>query len=565
MKRKIFLNFLLYFILLSGCTSNNECVDGNLILFNSTIYTLDTDSPKAESVVVNGTEIIFVGQEEDAKKYECGNFSKLDIQGNYIFPGFTDSHAHLKGIGYRESVLNLQEINSLKETIKKVKDYSKSKKSGEWIEGRGWIEKLWPEKRFPTKEDVDPFSKDKPVFLERADGHAVLVNSYALKLAGIDANTEDPHGGAVRKGKDGQPTGILVDNAISLVEKLLPPRNSLEDKKALEEGLKRSARLGWTQIQNAGGSLEDFDLLKQIKSEGNLVSRIYYSVSDGEPALQLLKEGPQFDPENMLIVRGIKLYADGALGSRGAFLLENYNDFNSKGLLIFKKEETIPKLIEALNKGIQIQTHAIGDAANRITLDWYEEAFKSVSKENRYIAEPRWRIEHSQNIQVEDTLRFKNLGIIASMQPSHAIGDLHFAIDRLGLERAKNAYLWNSLIERGVMVIGGSDAPVEIGDPLIEFYAAVTRKDIDGFYSEGWHLEEAISRLDALRMFTLWPAFGAFQEDIRGSIKVGKLADLTVFSKDIITVEAEEILKAENVLTMVNGDVVFNNLKKRAP
>ena len=565
MKRTKVLQLLLCLVLVTGCNVNEDCVDGNIILFNSTIYTLDGDNTKADSMVVSGNQIAFVGKQEDTKKYECGAFSKIDIQGNYIFPGFTDSHAHLKGIGYRETTLNLQGINSLKETIQVVRDFSKSKEKGEWVVGRGWIEKLWPEKRFPTKEDIDQFSKDRPIFLERADGHAVLVNSYALNLAGIDASTEDPHGGAIRKGEDGKPTGILVDKAISLVEKLLPPKSQSEDKKALEEGLKRSVRLGWTQIQNAGGSYEDFELLKQIKLEGNLVSRIYYAVSDGEPALELLKMGPQLDPENMLIARGVKLYADGALGSRGAFLLKNYSDFKSKGLLIFKKEETIPKLIEALKKGIQIQTHAIGDAANKITLDWYEEAFKSVPKEGRYVPKPRWRIEHSQNIQTEDILRFRDLEVIASMQPSHAIGDLHFAIDRLGLKRVKNAYKWNTLIKEGVLVIGGTDAPVEIGDPLIEFYAAVTRKDVDGFYAEGWHLEEAISRLEALKMFTLWPSFGAFQEDIRGSIEVGKLADLTVFSKDIMTIEAEEILKTQNVLTMVHGKVVFNNLKKRAP
>ena len=552
-------------LLMIGGTSINKCTDSSLILFNTKIYTLNDTYPLAEALVIKDKKIIYVGDNEGVKEYECGDYKKIDLAGSYIFPGFTDSHAHLKGIGYRENTLNLQGINSLEETLVSVKEYSDQRGPDQWIIGRGWIEKLWPEKRFPSRKDLDTFSNDKPVLLERADGHAVLVNSFALRLAGIDSKTEDPHGGAIWRDENGEPTGILVDSATSLVEKLLPIKSTEEDKRALEEGLKRSARLGWTQIQNAGGPYRDFDLLKRIKGEGNLLVRIYYAVSDGDSALKLLKEGPHFDPEEMLIARGIKLYADGALGSRGAYLIDNYSDLDTKGLLIFRKEETLPKLVEALKKGIQIQTHAIGDGANKITLDWYEEAFQSVSSQERFITEPRWRVEHSQNITKEDQLRFKKLKIIASMQPSHAIGDLHFAIDRLGLERVKNAYVWKDLIEEGVMVIGGSDAPVEIGDPLIEFYAAVTRKDIDGFYAKGWHLEQAITRYEALKMFTLWPAFGSFQEDIKGSLEVGKFADLTVFSEDIMTIKAEDILNTENLMTIVGGRIVYKKLQKKAP
>jgi len=264
----------------------------------------------------------------------------------------------------------------------------------------------------------------------------------------------------------------------------------------------------------------------------------------------------------MLTVRGIKLYADGALGSRGAALLEKYEDQDTTGLLIFTKEETLPVLEEALKKGIQIQTHAIGDKGNRITLDWYQEAFNSIVDEERKVIDPRWRIEHSQIITKEDQIRFRDMEIIASMQPSHAIGDLHFAPSRLGMQRVGNGYVWRNLIDLGVVVAGGSDAPVEIGDPRIEFYAAVARKDLDGFYDKGWHLEQAVTREEALKMFTIWPAFAAFQEDINGTIEVGKLADLTIFSKDIMKVPEEEILEAQVVMTIVNGKIVFEGKKK---
>ena len=349
----------------------------------------------------------------------------------------------------------------------------------------------------------------------------------------------------------------MIDRATSLVEKLIPERTRQEDKRDLKAGIDRNVSLGWTQVQIAGGTFSDIKILEEIREEGNLLQRVYFAVSAGKPAETLLNIGSTLDPTNMLTIRGIKLYADGALGSRGAALIEKYDDQETKGLIIFTKEETMPVLIEALRKGIQIQTHAIGDMGNRLTLDWYEEAFGLVKEEERQIVDPRWRIEHSQIITEEDQVRFKDMEIIASMQPSHAIGDLHFAPSRLGLDRVRNGYPWRNLIDLGVIIAGGSDAPVEIGDPLIEFYAAVARKDLDGFHSTGWHLEQAVTRKEALKMFTISPAFAAFQEDIKGTIEVGKLADLTIISKDIMKVPEEEIIQTQAVMTIVNGQIVF--------
>ena len=560
-KKDLFI-YILLAIFLSSCSENKSCKSADVVLINSTIYTLNDSAPNAQAVAFLGDTLVFVGSNALSKEYQCNDAKVIDLKGSYVYPGFVDSHAHLKGIGHRENSLNLQGIDSLKEMLTTVEIFSNGIQPGEWVVGRGWIEKVWPEKRFPTRYELDRFSSDKPVILERADGHAVVVNSLALELAGISSESNDPHGGRIEKDKNGEPTGMLIDKATSLVEKLIPKTTKQEDKRDLKAGIDRNVSLGWTQVQIAGGTFSDIEILEEIKEEGNLLQRVYFAVSAGEPAETLLRLGPKLDPEHMLTVRGIKLYADGALGSRGAALLEKYEDQDTTGLLIFTKEETLPVLEEALKKGIQIQTHAIGDKGNRITLDWYQEAFNSIVDEERKVNDPRWRIEHSQIITKEDQIRFRDMEIIASMQPSHAIGDLHFAPSRLGMQRVGNGYVWRNLIDLGVVVAGGSDAPVEIGDPRIEFYAAVARKDLDGFYDKGWHLEQAVTREEALKMFTIWPAFAAFQEDINGTIEVGKLADLTIFSKDIMKVPEEEILEAQVVMTIVNGKIVFEGKKK---
>ena len=560
-KKDLFV-FILLAVLFTSCSENQSCKSADVVLINSTIYTLNDSAPIAQAVAFLGDTLVFVGSNALSKEYQCNDAKIIDLKGSYVYPGFVDSHAHLKGIGHRENSLNLQGIDSLKEMLTTVEIFSNGIQPGEWVVGRGWIEKVWPEKRFPTRYELDRFSSDKPVILERADGHAVVVNSLALELAGIGSESIDPHGGRIEKDKNGEPTGMLIDKATSLVEKLIPKTTKQEDKRDLKAGIDSNVSLGWTQVQIAGGTFSDIEILEEIKKEGNLLQRVYFAVSAGKPAETLLKLGPKLDPENMLTVRGIKLYADGALGSRGAALLEKYDDQDTTGLLIFTKEETLPVLEEALKKGIQIQTHAIGDKGNRITLDWYQEAFNSIVDEERKVIDPRWRIEHSQIITKEDQIRFRDMEIIASMQPSHAIGDLHFAPSRLGMQRVGNGYVWRNLIDLGVVVAGGSDAPVEIGDPRIEFYAAIARKDLDGFYDRGWHLEQAVTREEALKMFTIWPAFAAFQEDINGTIEVGKLADLTIFSKDIMKVPEEEILEAQVIMTIVNGKIVFEDKKK---
>ena len=539
---------------------NGNCIDANLVLINGKVYTGNLNQPIARTIAIKDQYIVYVDNKEYSHELICENSQILDLKGQYIFPGFTDAHGHLKGIGYRELTLNLQGINSLKETLTKVKHHIKDKKSGDWIIGRGWIDKVWPEKRFPNKFDLDEFSPLNPVVLERADGHAVVVNSLALGLANINSDTPNPHGGFIEKNKKGEPTGLLVDMAANLILDLIPKQSLEMDKEAFIKGLERNVSIGWTQIHVPGGTYQDIAILNNIKAEGNLLQRIYFMVDDGDPAKRLLEEGPIIDPDHFLTVRTIKMYSDGALGSRGAALLDKYNDYDGYGHFIFIEDETKPKLIKALKNGIQIATHAIGDHANRVVLDWYEEAFNQVNINERAVSDPRWRIEHSQNITPIDQGRFFELGVIPSMQPSHAIGDLHFAIDRLGFERINNAYAWRDLIDKGLIISGGTDAPVEIGDPRIEFYAAVTRKDLDGYHSKGWNLHQALSREEAIKLFTIWPAIAAFQDNIKGTIEKGKLADFTVFNKDLMAIPVEEILNSKNILTIVGGKIVYKDL-----
>ena len=545
-------------LLLSSCSVEKDCLEADLVLINAKVYTANEKLPEAEAVAILKDKIIFVGSANESIQYTCNDNRIVDLQGKFIFPGFIDAHAHLKGIGYREMNLNLQGANSLKEMLTQVEIYANKLEQGKWVVGRGWIEKKWPEGRFPTIQELDMISPDKPMALERADGHAIIVNSLALEMANITGDTPDPVGGKIDKDVSGKPNGVLIDKASLLVESIIPKRTREDEKQALRLGLDRTAMMGWTQLQDAGSPLSDYEILKEIKEEEGLPVRIHMYISDGEDALKFINTGPYFDEDHYLISRGVKLYADGAIGSRGAAFFEKYDDYETKGLVIFQKEETMPKLIKSLVNGIQIQTHAIGDLANSITLDWYEEAFNSVKLENRLIENPRWRIEHAQNILPEDQIRYSDLDIIASMQPSHAIGDLHFAHKRLGEERLDNAYTWRNLIDLGVTIAGGSDAPVEIGDPRIEFKAAVSRKDLDGFYKDYWNIEQSVSREEALYMFTKWASYSVFEEDIKGTIEVGKLADFTVFSKDLMTIPEEEIMSSEVVMTIVGGEIKFS-------
>lgn len=533
----------------------------DIVFKNGNVYTENDRAPKAQAIAVKGDRIVYVGSNAGVQRYVGGSTRVVDLQGKTVLPGFADAHQHLSGVGFREMTLNLEGTVSLDDLLAKLKARVDQTKPGEWVTGRGWIETHWQPPVFPTRWDLDRVSPNNPVILGRADGHGAVANTVAFKIAGIDKNTPNPFGGEISKDKQsGEPNGMLLDAAQGLVRRRVPPTTREDAERAVVLGVKRNIELGWTQVQDAGGNWDEVEIFKKLYAAGAIKIRIYKALhGPGANAKRLISQGPIIGEfQNRLTVRTIKVVSDGALGSRGAALLGPYSDApDTAGFLTVKTEELRPMLIDALRKGIQVETHAIGDKANRFTLDEYETALKAVPRSERKVADPRWRVEHAQIVNPLDIPRFVKLGIIPSMQPSHAIGDLFFAPSRLGIERLKGAYAWESFIKSGVVVAGGSDAPVERGEPMIEFYAAVARKDQKGFSADGWHPEEAVTRAQALKMFTVWPAYAAFEEKLRGSIETGKLADLTILSADIMTIPALEILKAQNVMTVINGEIVF--------
>ncbi|CAA9243766.1 MAG: FIG00481917: hypothetical protein [uncultured Chthoniobacterales bacterium] len=543
----------------SGVTRAAEIAE--TIFVNANVYTGSDRAPRAEAVAVKNGRVLLVGKNEAVRKLADKATRVVDLAGRTVVPGLTDAHCHIFGIGEREMHLNLEGTSTREDFLAKVKERAAQIEPGKWVTGRGWIETFWSPPDFPTARELDEIAPDKPVFLTRADGHAAVVNSAALRIAGITAETASPFGGEILKEKEGgAPTGMLLDHAQELVEKHVPPPTTADKEQALLLGAKRSVELGWTQVHNAGSSVEDVAVMRRLYEAGNVKLRIYNAVSGpGEAADRLFAEGPTVGAfGGRFTQRLIKFYADGALGSRGAALLEKYADADTAGFFTNKPEALRPAFEHALRRGIQVQTHAIGDRANRLVLDLYEEVFKAVPPADRKEREPRWRVEHAQVISAPDIPRFAKLGVIPSMQPSHAISDLFFAPSRLGKERLAGAYAWQSLIKSGAIIPGGSDAPVERGEPMIEFYAAVARKSLKGESKDGWHPEQAVSREQALKMFTAWPAYAAFEENERGSIEVGKLADLTVLSSDIMKIPHPEILKARCVMTVIGGETVFD-------
>ena len=535
-----------------------ECLAADMVIHNTLIYTADDDNWTAEAAASLGDKIIFVGSNADAEKYMCGNAEILDMSGKFVYAGLTDGHQHLARMGAREMTIDLGGMGSLKETVDALKAWADDVPDGGWVLGSGWIERDWTdEKRFLNKTDVDAFTANKPLYIPRSDNSSALVNSKALELLGVTKETPDPFGGAFERDKNGEPTGYIVGDAMNLFEPLLPTGEDLNFvKESLQKGMDWNVEHGWTAIHDSAQFDNDTNMLKELHAEGKMKHRVFVSANIRFRDKRLA-EGVYDSGDHMYQLAAIKLYIDGTLGSRSAALLANYNDADHPGYISFEREELYPTMVAALKAGFQIQTHAIGDKANRLILDWYQEAMLEVPREEWGNPDPRWRMEHAQLMNPADFPRFKEIGILPSMQPSHAIGDLHYAEERIGLERLQWAYAWRTMIDHGNTIIGGTDAPAERGDPRIEFYAAVARKDLNGFSAEGWNPDLSVTREEALKMFTVWPAYGAFQEDIKGMVKVGYLADFTVFDKDIMTIPDNEIPLVQNQMTIVGGKIVF--------
>ncbi|WP_439470951.1 amidohydrolase [Brevundimonas sp.] len=540
-------------LLLTGTAASAQAQD--LLIRGGPIYTGVDAAPTAEVVQVRGGRIAYVGAAAGAP--DAAGLTVVDLKGAAMFPGFTDGHAHLDGVGWRELTLNLEGSPSVAEAMARLADWARTHPDGPII-GRGWIETHWPEGRFLTAADLDAAAPGRVVLLSRADGHAVVASSAALIAAGIDDSTVAPTGGEILKGADGQPTGLLVDAAEQLVSRLMPQADPVATREAYRAGFRVEAAYGWTGIHFMSAPWRDIPLLEQMAEAGEAPLRIYNSVTpDG--AAELIAGGPRSVADGRIITRAIKYYADGALGSRGAALFAPYADRpDTTGLMQITEQEIVPLYEAALKGGIQVATHAIGDRGNASVAEWYAEALEAVPAPQRPNgADVRWRIEHAQIVRPSDYHWFRDLPIIASMQPSHAIGDLHFAPARLGDARLDGAYAWHSLSDLGVVVVGGSDAPVERGAPLIEFYAAVARRDLPGFQGPDWRPNEAVDRATALKMFTLWPAYASFREAELGTIEVGKRADFTAFSVNLMTAPFADIPRGHATLTVVDGKVVY--------
>ncbi|MDZ7269163.1 MAG: amidohydrolase [candidate division KSB1 bacterium] len=541
-----------------SCETQQQAAD--LVLKNGTILTVDANNTIAQAVAVNGNRITFVGSNQAVERLIGSKTRVIDLHGRTVVPGLIDSHYHFQGVGKREFDLNLDGCTSLIEFLKRLENWAASKPGEEWITGRGWMEEDWPVKQFPTRHDLDRVVPDRPVCLNRADGHMAVVNSRALAIAGIDAATPDPAGGEILKDESGKPNGLLVDRAMALVTKHIPTHSREMQERYAITANNVALAYGLTTVHDAGSGWETINLWKSQYRQGRLKVRLYAFVrGPGADADSLLQRGPEIGLfDHHLTIRGVKISADGALGSRGAALLEKYADDNSQGLFLFKDEEIYPVVKAATERGVQMAIHAIGDAANRKVLTFYEKALAEVPIATRKVAEPRHRIEHAQIVADDDLPRFARLGVLPVMQASHAIGDLHFAVRRLGLTRLRGAYAWRTLIDSGCRIAGGSDAPVEEGNPMIEFYAAVVRKDTTGFSGEGWHPELRMTRLEALKSLTIWGAYAAFEEDLKGTIEVGKLADFAVLDQDPITAPEASLFRIKNMMTIVGGEIVYD-------
>ena len=534
-----------------GATELGWCISGG------PIYTALDAQPTIEAVAVSDGEITYAGPATDGW---CQNDAaqQINLNGAALYPGLTDGHGHLIGIGLREMTLNLEGTASIDDLKSRLEKEVGQRAEGEVIYGRGWIETHWPEGRFPNRADLDEVAPNNPVILTRADGHAVVVNSLSLEKSGIDRATDAPFGGAINKDVEGVPTGMLIDKAQDLVSDLMPTLTYERRQEAYKKGAELYASRGWTNIHSMSVDPNDVPLMQELANNEDIKIRVYNSID-----LQNNRAMPTMETEteesDLITTRAIKLYADGALGSRGAALLAPYSDDpENEGLMTLKEVQVEAFLQTALRNGIQVNTHAIGDRANRYVLQWYKDAFETVPKSSWKVEEPRWRIEHAQIVDVEDIPLFADYDIIPSMQPSHAIGDLHFAVDRLGKERLEGGYAWRSLIDAGSIIVGGSDAPVEVGDPRIEFYAATQRKDMEGYSNENWYPEEKVTPQEALKMFTIWPAYASFEENKLGTIEVGKRADFSAFKTDLMTAPGPEILTSEPLFTMVNGKMAFD-------
>jgi len=544
----------------TSCTSRRSTAD--LVIRAHVIYTAHPARPKAEAVAIRGGRIIDVGRKSKINRLIGKNTEVLDFKHGVIVPGLIDAHAHLAGLGKALSELDLNGTTSRSEVRDLVLQAISTTPEGEWVEGRGWDQNDWVDTSFPNWRDLRN-TNQRPVALRRVDGHALWANQAAMRIAGITSDTPDPKGGRIVHDGAGQPTGVFVDNAMDLITRHIPKADASVIRTRIERAQAECNRFGLAAVHDASVDSLGLAVYRQMAEEGALTLRVYAMLDGSDPVFveQEMLRGPQGSSTDMLRVRAVKLIVDGALGSRGALLLEPYTDDpENNGLLISTRENLARLTGLAIDRGFQVAVHAIGDSANRVMLDVYKAALIGRNPEDL-----RLRIEHAQILDSLDIPRFGEQGVIASMQPRHATSDMPWAADRLGEERvAEGAYAWRSILEMGGKLAFGSDFPVEPPNPLLGMYSAVTRQDEQGQPEGGWYPEQRLTMEEALLGFTHGAAYAEFAERVRGTIEKGKLADFTVLDKDPFEGEPSVLLETKVLATIVDGRVVFD-FKQASP
>jgi predicted amidohydrolase YtcJ len=549
-----------------------------MLISGGTIITNDDQNPRAEAVLVIDGRIAAVGTlAEVREQLPAAQVRHWDLNGAFLYPGFADGHAHLVGIGAAMNRADLVGTRSFREVLDRVREFADGPFAEQlsrgnagptrpWIRGRGWDQNDWKVKEFPSHDALSAAFPKTPVMLTRVDGHAALANAAAMKAAGITAQSKSPSGGRIVLDADGNPTGVFIDTAIDLLTEHAPQMSQAELEQAVRLAAKALHQQGISSIHDAGASLRQIQMYQKLAGAGELNLRVHVMASADRPKEleHWFERGPLLDPEDQVQVRAIKIYSDGALGSRGAAMLEDYSDDpGNRGLMISEMDQLMDVAYRGLLGGFQVCSHAIGDRGNRTTLDAYLKAHGVVALMNnpeRGVnpgSKARFRIEHAQVISLDDIPRFEQLGVLPAMQTQHQVSDMPWAEDRIGPERIKGAYAWQSLIESGSIVINGSDAPVERLDSVGSFLAAVTRADADGMPKGGWYSEQAMSRQDALKSLTSWPAYGAFWEDELGSVTTGKRADFTVLGADLLNDPIAELRQAKVLATVFGGEIVY--------
>lgn len=525
----------------------------DLVVHRGVIHTVSERMPRASSMAVRGGRIVAIGEESAVADLTGPRTSVLDVQGRTVLPGLVDSHAHLGGLGSLLAEVSVMGAPSYEAMIESVRVRAARAPAGGCITGRGWDQNDWPEKSFPHHAALSAAVPDNPVAIRRVDGHAALLNRHALDLAHITHGTPDPAGGEILRDDRGEPTGVLVDNAIHLVNAVIPPLSAVQREERLLAAMREAARHGLTMVHDAGIGRENYEAYRELLKRGEFPIRVYaMAIVPGNLAEEILARGPESG--DRFTLRALAIVADGALGSRGALLSADYTDQpGRRGLEVFPFNSLERVAERARAGGLQVRAHAIGDLANTRTLDAFEKAFGGQPH-----PEVRWAIEHAQVVRPEDVRRFARLGIVASVQATHATSSGSWAERRLAPERIRWSFAWRQFLAAGARLANGSDFPVEGVGPLLGLYASITRRDLSGqLPAEGWRPEERLTPEEALKSFTLWGAWLAFREAELGSLEVVKLADFVVVDRDVIAGPASEIPKARVLRTVVGGETVY--------